>query len=369
MRIILSIVKKEFLQIFRNKILSKIIFIAPVIQLVVLVYAANFEVENISLGIIDRDGSQTTTQLQQVFTATDYFKIKPIAKSYTQALKEFESDDLDVIIEIPAGFERDMINGTSPRIAIFINSINSMKAGVASSYVGGVISEFGKKQALYSGNQEIAPVFELSTRDWYNPRLDYKSFMISGILCVLITIIGILLTALNIVREKEVGTIEQLNVTPISKTQFIIGKLLPFGIIGIIQLTLGIIVALVVFDFKIEGSIPLVYFMVSIYLVGILGVGFLISTSSDTQAQAMFTTIFCMFLFILMGGLFTPIDSMPTWARYISDLNPTKYLIESVRMIMLKGSGFADVKNNIAVLSVFALIINATVIFRYRKIN
>lgn len=367
MRIIISIVKKEFLQVFRNKILSKIIFIAPIIQLVVLVFAANLEVENISLGVIDRDGSQTTTLLQQSFAATEYFELKPIIKNYTKSLDEFEKDNLDVIIEIPSNFEKDLTNGLSPRIAIYINSINSMKAGVASSYVGGVISEFAKKQALKAGGQEAVPMFDISTRDWYNPRLDYKSFMLAGILCVLITIIGLLLSTLNIVREKEVGTIEQLNVTPISKSQFIIGKLLPFGIIGIIQLTMGIIAAVIIFDFQIEGSIALVYFVVSIYLMGILGFGFLISTISDTQAQAMFTTIFCMFLLILLSGLFTPIDSMPSWAQNITHFNPTKYLIESVRMIMLKGSGFADVRNNIIILSAFAVFINALVIYKYRK--
>ena len=369
MKRIIAIVKKEFLQVFRNKMLSKIIFIAPFAQLIILTYAANFEINSLSIGFIDRDNTVVTRELKDAFSSSNYFKVYPVPMNYDKALKQFENDELDVLIEIPNKFEKDVINGEQPTISISINSINSMKAGVASSYIGDVISTFAQKRMTEEMVVPSSPQFKVDYRDWYNPKFDYKTFMLSGILCVLITIIGVLLTSLNIVREKEVGTIEQLNVTPITKMQFIVGKLLPFGIIGLVQLTLGLIISIVVFGMVIEGSVALIYLLVAVYLFALLGIGFLISTISETQSQAMFITVFCMFLFILLSGLFTPVESMPSWAQMITKLNPTYYIIESVRMVIIKGSEFASVQYYLMILSIFAVVTNTIVIIKYKKVN
>jgi len=308
MRIILAIIQKEFLQVFRNKVLTKVIFVVPVLQLIVLVFAANFEVENLSLGFIDKDNSSISHEVKNQLQGSGYFILKDVPKNYTQALEGFENNKIDVLVEIPANFHQDIVRGLTPRIAVSVNAINSMKAGLASSYVGSVISQIGENLAtkFTSYNRGSISKFDVTYSNWFNPKLDYKSFMLPGVLCLLITIIGILLTALNIVREKEVGTIEQLNVTPISKVQFVVGKLLPFGIISVVQLTMGLIVAAFVFGLKIQGSLLLIYGIVTVYMFAILGIGFLISTISETQSQAMFVTLFCMFLFILLSGLFTP---------------------------------------------------------------
>ena len=369
MRIIIAIIKKEFLQVFRNKLLAKIIFLAPLLQLIVLTYAANLEIKGLAMGVIDRDNTTMTRELKNAFTSSSYFSIYSVPMNYDAAMKQFENDELDVLIEIPYQFEKDILAGLHPDISISINSINSMKAGVASSYVGDVISTFVQNKMAQEMIVQSSPMIKASFRDWYNPKFDYKTFMLSGILCVLITVVGVLLTSLNIVREKEIGTIEQLNVTPISKFQFIIGKLLPFGIIGVFQLTLGLLICILIFDMKIEGSLVLIYLMVMVYLVGLLGIGFLISTIAETQSQAMFLTLFCMFMFILMSGLFTPIESMPNWAQQITKLNPTSYLIESMRLVIIKGSGFASVRYNLMILSIFAVVVNGIVVLNYRKVN
>jgi ABC-2 type transport system permease protein len=371
MRTILAIVKKEFLQVFRNKVLSKIIFIVPVIQLIVLVYAANFEVKNLSLGFIDRDNSSISHEVKNHLQASGYFILKDVPKNYTHALESFENNNIDVIVEIPANFHQDIVRGLTPRIAVSVNAINSMKAGLASSYVGSVISQIGEKIAkIHASNKvSIQPTFNVTYSNWFNPKLDYKSYMLPGVLCVLITVIGILLTALNIVREKEVGTIEQLNVTPIRKIQFVVGKLLPFGIISVIQLTLGLLVAAFVFGLKIQGSLLLIYGIVTVYMFAILGIGFLISTISETQSQAMFVTLFSMFLLILLSGLFTPIESMPSWAQKITIINPTAYLVDAIRMIILKGSSFSQISMQFLALSLFAIVVNSAVVLSYRKVS
>lgn len=368
MRIIFAILRKEFLQIFRDKTLSKVIFIAPVVQLVVLVFAADLEVTNLSLSFVDKDNSTLSHEIRNSLTSSGYFVLNQSSKDYETTLKEFENDNADVIIEIPANFERDVARADKPRISVMVNAINSMKAGVAASYIGVTLSQVAAEIASKRPDIE-APRFNLIYSEWYNPKLNYKALMISGILCVLITIIGIMLTALNIVREKELGTIEQINVTPITKIQFIIGKLLPFGIVGIIQLTIGLIAAVIIFDMKIEGSILLIYAIMTIYLFGILGLGFFVSTISETQFQAMFMSLFFMFLSILLGGLLTPIDSMPVWAQKITVLNPVAYIIDSVRLIILKGSTFSDIKIDFLGISAFAVVMNAIVIWRYNKIS
>lgn len=370
MRIILSLIKKEFLQIFRNRVLTIMVFTVPIVQLIILVLATNLEVANLSLGFIDKDNSTTSKSIGNTLTSSDYFILENVSKDYKQALIGFEKDDTDVIIEIPANFERDLVRGENPRVIVLINAINNMKAGVAASYISEIFMQVGSDIALDIRHQvERTSRFNVINSEWYNPLFNYKSFMIPGVLCVLITVIGMLLTTLNIVREKEVGTIEQINVTPISKIEFIIGKIMPFGIIGIIQLTFGLITAVFVFGLEIQGDLLLLYFIVTIYLAAILGLGFLISTISETESQAMFISLFFMFLFILLGGLFTPIESMPTWAQNISFLNPTAHMINAVRLIILKGSGFIDIQTNFLVISIYAILINVAVVIKYKKTN
>lgn len=368
MRIILSLIKKEFLQIFRNRVLTIMVFSVPIIQLVILVLATNLEISDLSLGFIDKDNSTTSHSISNTLTSSDYFILEETSKDYDQALMDFETDKSDVIIEIPANFERDLARGEKPRVIVSVNAINSMKAGVAASYISEIFMQISSEIAVDMQHQpQTTPRFNIIYSEWYNPLFNYESFMIPGVLCVLITVIGMLLTTLNIVREKEIGTIEQINVTPITKIEFILGKILPFGIIGVIQLTFGLITAYFVFGLEIQGDLWLLYSIVAIYLFAILGLGFLISTIAETESQAMFIALFFMFLFILLGGLFTPIESMPSWAQNISFFNPTAHMINAVRLIILKGSNFADIQTNFLMITISAILINIAVILKYKK--
>jgi ABC-2 type transport system permease protein len=207
----------------------------------------------------------------------------------------------------------------------------------------------------------------MSSAFWYNPDLDYFTYMVPGILVLLVTVISALLSAMNIVREKEIGTIEQINVTPIKKYQFILGKLVPFWIIAMFELVFGLILAKLVFDIPMLGSLGLIFFVATVYLFVALGLGLLISTLANTQQQSMFLTFFFMIIFLLMSGLFTPVQSMPDWAQVMNKVNPIAYFIDVMRMVLLKGSVFSDISRQFFSLLILAVLLNTLAIWRYRK--
>ncbi|KAA3619557.1 MAG: ABC transporter permease [Calditrichaeota bacterium] len=371
MRTIIALIKKEFLQIFRNKIILELIIMLPVVELIVLVYAANNDMKNISLGIVDRDHTTTSQMIVNRLTASNYFILNDFTTSAKEAFQNLESGKTDIIIEIPEAFEKDIYNNNHPRMAITVNAINGTIAGLASSYAGNILSGYAAELGvtLAQGETITQRSIKITSSNWFNPNLDYKSLMLPGVLAILITIMSIMLSALNIVREKEMGTIEQLNVTPISKLQFIIGKLFPFLIVGIFQLTLGLLVSVFLYNLGIQGSILLLYGVVSVYLLAVLGIGFLISTVSDNQVQAMFITLFFMIIFVLLSGLFTSTDSMPVWAQKINIINPTAYLVDIIRRVVLKGATFADIKSQFTAIVILGVCVNSLMFWRYKKIS
>ncbi len=371
MRTILAFIKKEFLQIYRNKIIFRLILLIPVIQLIILVNAANNDVKNIPLGIVDKDNSSTSQQVVNKLTATNYFVLKEFTSTSAEAFRNLEKGVIDIIVEIPGGFEKDVYNHNSPRIAITLNAIDGMTAGLASSYAGNILSDYtaGLGATLVQGNYLSRSRIDVTYSNWFNPMLDYKALMLPGILAILITIMSILISALNIVREKEMGTIEQLNVTPVTKVQFIIGKLFPFWVVGIVQLTIGLVVTVLGYGITIQGSYALLYGVVSVYILAVLGIGFLISLISDNQVQAMFITLFFMMVFVLLSGLFTSTDSMPDWAQKLNMINPTAYLVDVIRRIVLKGATFADIKSQFWALVVFGVCANTLMYWSYKKVS
>jgi len=214
--------------------------------------------------------------------------------------------------------------------------------------------------------KEMEPI-EVNTSFWYNPELNYKTYMLPGILVILVTIVSMFLAAMNIVREKEIGTIEQINVTPIRKHEFIIGKLVPFMIIALFELAFGLLIGKIFFDLPVVGSIPLLFGFTLVYLLVVLGIGLFISTISSTQQQVMFITFFFMLVFILMGGIFTPTESMPVWAQQINIINPFYYFMKVIRMILLKGSGFWDISYEFFSLLIYGILMLSLSVWRYRK--
>src|SRR5690606_29566529 len=285
--------------------------------------------------------------------------------------QQIEKDKSDLILEIPQGFEKNLVRENSEKLFVAVNAINGVKAGLGVAYLAQIISAYNNDIRMEWVQQPKfypIPQIEVTSSNWFNPHLNYRFFMVPGILVVLVTMIGAYMCALNIVKEKETWTIEQINVTPIKKYQFVLGKLIPFWIIGIFIFSVGLfILTRWVYGIVPVGSLLLLYAYLSLYLVALLGLGLLISTFSDTQQQAMSITFFFIMIFMLMSGLFTSIDSMPTWAHYIAKCIPVTYFIEVVRMIILKGSGFADLQYHFLIMAGFAVLLNGLAIWNYRK--
>lgn len=370
MRAVMFLLDKEFRQIFRNKTLLPIIFAVPIVQLLILPLAANYEVKNINLAVVTRDNSEHARRLLSKITSSGYFQLTSVHLTFQDALVNVESNEADIILEIPSGFERSLISEGSQTLFVAVNAINGVKAGLGAAYLNSIIRDFNQQVRLswYDAHRDGATVvIEPVTTNWYNRYMRYQIFMVPGILAILVTMVGGYLSSLNIVKEKETGTIEQINVTPIRKHHFIIGKLIPFWVLGILIFSLGLLVGWLVYGIVPAGSVLLLYFFLAIYLVAVLGLGLLISTYAETQQQAMFISFFFVMIFVLMSGLFTPIESMPPWAQLISRLNPVSYFIEVMRMVVLKGSGFRHILPHLGAVVLFAIALNGWAIANYRK--
>jgi ABC-2 type transport system permease protein len=370
MKRVLFILEKEFRQILRDPTILRMMFIMPVIQLVVLPLAADYEVKNVRIAIVDHDKSSYTAQLVSKITSTDYFSLVAYPGDMKAAMEEIENDHADMILEIPADFERELVKEDEAEVLIAVNAINGVKAGLGSAYLLNVLRSFNddvRVKWIQMPRMNTEPRINTTYSTWYNVHLNYQRYMVPGILVILVTMVCSFLAALNIVKEKEIGTIEQINVTPIRKHHFILGKLIPFWVMGQITLSLGFIIARVVYGIVPEGNLLVIYAFSSIYMLAILGLGLLVSTYVQTQQQAMLISFFLLMVFILLGGLYTSIESMPQWAQYIAALNPVSYFIDVMRMVFLKGSSLSDISRHLGIIAIFALVMNSWAVMSYRK--
>ncbi|MBI5914142.1 MAG: ABC transporter permease [Bacteroidetes bacterium] len=367
MRIVLLLLQKELLQIVRNKSMLPILLVVPILQLIILSFAATHDIKNIALAVTDYDRSGTSRLLVSKLTASGYFVLAAMPMSDGAAFDLIQNDKADLVLTIPAHFERDVLRRQPVSLQMQVNAINGQKAGLAASYAGQTISDFGFRISESQHFKSEIRNLKSEIRYWYNPTLDYKTFMVPGILGELVAMLVLILSAMNVVREKEIGTIEQINVTPIRKWQFILGKLLPFLFIGLFDLALGLTVGKLLFDIPIEGSLWLVFIFCIANIFCVLGIGFFISNFADTQQQAMFIAWFFMVIFILMSGLFTPIESMPEWAQAMTVPNPIAHFVEVMRLVLLKGSGWANIRYNVAVMLALGVFFNTLAVITYRK--
>ncbi|HRI20969.1 MAG TPA: ABC transporter permease [Panacibacter sp.] len=370
MRTLKFLLQKEFRQIFRDPSIVRMILMMPIVQLILLPLAANYEVKDVKLAIVDHDHSSYTQQMINKITASGYFQLIGVSNSYNEEMKLVEKDEADIILEIPAQFERTIVKENEAPLFMAVNAINGTRANLGSAYLQNIIRNYNqdiRTKWIQMPRFNDQPLINITYADWYNPHMNYQLFMVPGILAVLLTMVGAFMTALNIVKEKEVGTIEQINVTPIRKHHFILGKLIPFWILGLVVLTLGFGVARVVYGIVPLGSFVTIYVFAMVYLLAVLGLGLLVSTYSNTQQQAMLISFFLMMIFILLGGLYTSIDSMPQWAQWITKFNPVSYFIEVVRMVVIKGSTLKDISNQLLIMFGFAIALNGWAIFNYKK--
>lgn len=371
MNTLLHLLRKEFRQIFRNKIILRMILAVPIVQLLIIPLTADYEVKSIQIAVVDQDLSSMSRHLVQSITGSGYFQLRHFGQSYRKAFESLQDGSIDLILVIPGDFEKNHVREQKTWLYVAVNAINGMKAQVGNSYLIQIIQEFNQDiqlQNISSKSGALPVKFELQPRYWFNPTLSYPLFMVPGILVILVTMVGGYMTALNIVKEKETGTIDQINVSPIPKVWFLLGKLIPFWALGMIVFTIGLFgVGYLVYGIVSEGHLAIVYLYLAVYLVAILGFGLLLSTYSQTQQQAMSMAFLFMMLFVLMSGLFTPVESMPVWAQWIAFANPVTWFIDVIRMVILKGSQLQDIQLHFMVMAGFALIFNSWAILNYRK--
>jgi ABC-2 type transport system permease protein len=380
MRALRFLLRKEFLQIFRDHVILGMLFVMPLVQLLILANAATFEVRSARLYVVDHDHTPMSRGLADRLAASGRFVPTAASPSPARADQAMLARQTDAILVLPEGFERDLVRERRAEVQFILNAEDGAAAGVLQSYAGQIFAAYSAELsarvtptlASIGARAEFPPrrgrpVIEIRRRGWYNPELEYLDFMVPGILVVLVTVVGTLLTAMNIVREKEAGTLDQLNVTPIRRSTFIAAKLIPLWSLALLDLGLGLALAHFAFGVPVRGSLALVFVAAAIYLLAALGIGLWISTIAETQQQAMFVTFSIVMIYLLMSGLFTPVRGMPVWAQWAAQLNPVTHFIRLMRAVLLKGAGPGDVAPQLAMLMAIGGVVLTLAVRQYRK--
>ncbi len=364
------LIQKEVLQIRRNPFLPRLIFIFPVIIMCVMPWVMNMEIKNIVVDVVDHDHSTLSAQLVHRIEASHYFIFHGQKNGYGDALEDVERSAADVIVEIPQHFERDRQRGEHPQILVAANAVNGTKGSMGSQYMNSIISQ---QLASWSstgsvGAKSVASAESLvSVLYLYNKHLNYKLFMIPSLIAILIMLMCGFLPALNIVGEKESGTIEAINVTPVSKTSFILAKLIPYWLIALVVMTVCFVLAWVVYGLTSAGSLGLVYLLAMLLAFVFSGLGLVISNYNETMQQAVFVMWFIVVCLMLLSGLFTPVRSMPHWAYLTTYVNPMHYFIDGIRTVFVRGGDFASIAHQVLALGIIATLMNAWAVYSYRK--
>jgi ABC-2 type transport system permease protein len=373
-RTVLYLVRKEFLQIFRDRTTVFQIFMIPVVQLLVLANAATFDVKQVAMLVVDEDRTTVSAGLVQRLEGGRQFRVVrygPTDAGVDHALLDRE---VTAVLHVPRGFEEDLVRRGRAPVQLILNSEEGATAGIVQSYAAAILDAYARELDRTlptarggAGATPRAAPLDLRIQRWFNPTRNYKHWMVPALLVSLTTIIGLLLTAQNITRENELGTLEQLNVTPMTKLQFISAKLIPFWLLSLLILTIGLAIGKLVFDIPIRGNLFLVYLAAMVYLIVVLALGLWISTITRTQQQAMFVAFFVILIFLLMSGLFTPVDSMPRWAQWVAEANPVKHFVAIMRAVLVRGAGLETVGPPILGLAGAGAGVLALAVLRYRK--
>jgi len=373
-RRILFLAQAEVLHIVRDRILLAQTLIVPMVQLVILSNAATFEIHNTPIQIVDFDRTSASRGVVNRLAANGHFDIVDTTPSLDRVEKRLLDGSITMAVIIPRDFEESLVKTGIAPVELSVNGEKGSAAGIVQAYATRVLTDYaaGLKRPALPGSVgrvlvDPAPRIDVRMRSRYNPTLNYKYYMVPGILVALMTIIGSLLSAQNIAREKELGTLEQLNVTPITRGEFIVAKLLPFWVLGLIELSLGLLIGTLVFGIPVRGSLPLLYAVAAVYLAVAVGIGLWISALVDTQQQAMFVTFFIVNIYLLMSGLFTPIDSMAPWVQTVTLVNPVRHFVAISRAILMKGAGPAEIAQPFLILIGSAIVVLFVAVRQYRK--
>lgn len=376
MRTLRFLLRKEFLQITRDRAMLRLLIAVPILQLLVLGSAATFQIRQTPVYLIDHDRTSASRGLVERLVASGHFEIAAASRSPAHADRAMLEREVSAIVHLPSGFERDLIRRGAAPVQLVFDAEDGAAAGIRRAYALQILSRYSAELArergatpadLRAGTLTRAPPIAVQTRHWYNPELRYSDFMVPGILVLLVTVIATSVASMNIVREKEIGTLEQLNVTPLGRGHFIAAKLIPFWIIALVVLGLGLLAGRLVYGIPMRGSLLLVFGSAMVYLVVALGIGLWVSTAAKTQQQAMLVSFSINLIYLLMSGLFTPVQSMPAWAQWIAQLSPLKHFIVIMRGVLIRGAGLTEIVAPLGVLAVYGAVVLALAVRQYSK--
>lgn len=334
-----------------NPLIPRIIIAMPIVVMLVLPLVANLDVKNVNVAVVDNDRSQLSRRMIADIDASEYLSVMTVAGSHEEAMKAIENGTADVLFTIPADYSRFIETGNAV-VDIEANGVNATKGMLGARYVSQSVAGTLKQLQIASGRKIDYP--DLSVINRYNPTLNFRNYMIPALMVTLLIIICGFLPALNLVSEKETGTIEAMNVTPVSRFVFVLSKLIPFWIIGLIVVTVGMLIGRLVYGLSPAGNIGAIYLATILFSLVMSGLGVTIANRSSTMLQSIFVMFAFIMIFQLMSGLFTPIRSMPDWAQCITYAIPPRYFIEIMRSVYLKGSTIADLRFQYAILAAFA---------------
>lgn len=367
MKTLLILLDKEFRQLFRNSFLPKLVLVFPLVSMLVLPWVTTMDVRHINVAVVDQDRSSASRRLVQKIGASDYFTLAQVSDRYHESLAQLEAGKVDVIVEVPDQFEASLVDGTPDKMRVTTNGVNAMKGGLGTQYTVQTVLQTLSELIVENGKSAPADAFVVEYR--YNPTLEYRHYMIPALMIMLLIMLSGFLPALNLVGEKETGTIEQINVTPVSRFTFTLAKLIPYWLIGFVVLSIAMLLAWLVYGLSPVGSLGAIYLAAALFILTISGFGITIANGSSTMQQAMFVMFFFVMIFVLMSGLITPIASMPEWAQVITRFLPPRYFITIMQAVYLKGATVVELWPNYVLLVLFAFVCNLLAAVTYKKRN
>jgi len=350
---------------FRDPRMKPLVFVSPIVQLLLFGYAVNTDIRDTATFVVDHDRTETSRRFTDAFVSTGYFRIVGTSDRPADLVAALDHGDAVVGIEIPVGFKRDLTRGTGRAVQILVDGTNSNTGTVAQGYAIRIAREFGAR--LTPGADLRRGVIDVRARAWYNPQLESRVYNVPAVIGILLLLMCLLLTAMAVVREREMGTLDQLIVSPLQPVELMLGKTIPVALVGVVDLILISTVAILWFDIPLRGS-PVALFVASlIFIVAGLGVGLLISTVSKTQQEAFMTMFMFMLPAIIMSGFFYPISSMPVGFQWLTLLNPVRHFLEIVRGVFLKGTGFVDLWRQYLILTITAVSVLWFATLRFKR--
>jgi len=354
------LIQKEFLQIRRNSFLPRLIVMFPIMIMCVMPWVMNQEVKNIRVSVVDNDRSTLSRRMVSSIGQSSYFVFTGQKSTYAEALNDIEQSRSDIVLVIPQHFSRDHAEGRKPQVLIAANAVNGTKGAIGSSYLAQIVT-------AHANPAQADIQSKVSTLNLYNKHLNYKAFMIPALLAIVMMLMCGFLPALNIVSEKETGTIEQINVTPVSKWSFILAKLIPYWLIGLFIVTVCLVLAWAIYGITCQGPLWLVYVLAMLLALFFSSLGLLVSNYSDTLQQAILVMWFFVVCLLLLSGIFTPTRSMPDWSYLTTYVNPMHYFIDAIRTVFVRGGGFSSIAHQLLALTGFAIGMGTWAVVSYKK--